>query len=139
MLRVPIAVLRRGGHCLQAIRESQRGSAASRYSRQRQHPVFAPRSKFLQTSARPGGKPLCTLTLKNAPQASGDGNLDLAVAPGCDKTIAALKLDGWMIEGVKLVLHGAGDRSLAFIDDGNDGFDKAPDETGKPLVMQRKP
>lgn len=89
--------------------------------------------------ARPGGKPLCTLTLKNAPQASGDGNLDLTVAPGCDKTIATLKLDGWMIEGVKLVLHGAGDRSLAFIDDGNDGFDRAPDEKGKPLVMQRKP
>lgn len=88
---------------------------------------------------RPGGKPLCTVTLNDEPQASGEGNLDLAVAPGCDKAIASLKLDGWMIEGVKLVLHGAGDRSLAFIDDGHDGFGKAPDETGKPLVMQRKP
>jgi hypothetical protein len=88
--------------------------------------------------APPGGKPLCTVTLTNAPQASGDGNLALSVAAGCDKTIAALKLDGWMNEGVELVLHGAGDKSLAFIDDGNDGFDKSPVQRGKPLVMRRK-
>ncbi len=58
--------------------------------------------------ARPGGKPLCTITLANEPQASGEGNLALTVADGCDKAIAALKLDGWMIEGVTLVLHGQG-------------------------------
>lgn len=89
--------------------------------------------------ARPGGKPLCTVTLKNEPQASGEGALALSAAPGCDKTIASLKLDGWGTSGVKLILSSAGKDRLAFIDDGNNGFEKAPDEKGKPLTMARKP
>ena len=46
--------------------------------------------------ARPGSQPLCRLTLSNRPQASGDGNLELAVAPGCDPAVTALNSTaGW--------------------------------------------
>jgi len=89
--------------------------------------------------ARPGGQPLCRLTLANRPQASGEGNLALTVAAGCDRSIATLGFDGWMIEGVAVVLHGSGDHSLAFIADGKGGFVKDPKEGGRPLAMTRTP
>ena len=89
--------------------------------------------------ARPGGPTLCRVTLANQPQASGEGNLSLSVARDCDAAIAGLKLDGWMIEGADLVLHGAGSRTLSFRADGKGGFAKAMKEGGKPLVMTRGP
>lgn len=76
--------------------------------------------------ARPGGPALCRLTLANRPQASGEGNLALTVAPGCDPAVTALKLDGWMVEGIALTLSGAGGHRLVFRADGKDGFIKAP-------------
>ena len=86
--------------------------------------------------ARPGGQALCRLTLANQPQASGEGNLALTVAPGCDPAVTALKLDGWMVEGIALTLSGPGGHSLVFHADGKDGFVKAPGQ-GKPLLMTR--
>jgi hypothetical protein len=91
------------------------------------------------TLSRPGGPPLCRITLANEPQASGEGNLSLTVAKECDPSIAGLKLDGWMIEGVDPVLHGAGNRTLSFRADGKGGFAKATKEGGRPLVMARTP
>jgi hypothetical protein len=91
------------------------------------------------TLARPGGPALCRVTLANQPQASGEGNLSLSLAKDCDPAIAGLKLDGWMIEGADLVLHGDGSRTLSFRADGKGGFAKAIKEGGKPLVMTKGP
>jgi Protease inhibitor Inh len=86
--------------------------------------------------ARPGGTALCRLTLADKPQASGEGNFALTVAAGCDPAVTALKLDGWMVEGIALTLSGPGGHSVIFHADGKDGFVKAPGQ-GKPLLMTR--
>jgi hypothetical protein len=55
--------------------------------------------------ARPGGQALCRLTIANQPQASGEGNLALTVAPGCDPAVTTLKLDGWSMPWYSRLLH----------------------------------
>jgi hypothetical protein len=86
---------------------------------------------------RPDGPVLCRLGLAEEPPPGGEESFALAVAPGCDPAVAALRLASWRIEGVALMLYGEEGRSLAFLADGSGGFRKAPREGGRPLLMLR--
>ncbi|MBX9931327.1 MAG: protease inhibitor Inh/omp19 family protein [Methylobacterium sp.] len=86
----------------------------------------------LWTMRRPGGTPLCAVTLGTEKQV-GEGGTVLAAAP-CDAAVAKLKLSRWQIEDFALMLYGGGDSSLRF-EPGPEGFVKA--EAGRPLEMVR--
>lgn len=87
---------------------------------------------------QPRGRGLCALTLKQE-LAAGAGALEqrfaLEIAPGCERSVAALGLAHWRLERELLVLGGqAGTLSFKREDDGR--WTKTPADN-RPLVLSR--
>jgi hypothetical protein len=89
------------------------------------------------TLQRPTGETLCTLVLKS--ERDGDGNASLSPVGDCAPAVAKLNLAVFSVEGFGLVLMSKEGASLSFDMLANGNFEKSPDDSGKPLLMIKKP
>lgn len=88
---------------------------------------------------RPDGEVVCRLQLLNRPPPGGEESFAIRVtAQGCQGAVMRLKLVSWRMEMLKLVLYGQDGASLRFVQTSS-GFAKAPEEGGRPLLMERAP
>lgn len=88
---------------------------------------------------RPDGEVVCRIQLLNRPPPGGEESFAVRVtAQGCQSAITRLKLVSWRMEMLKLVLYGLDGASLRLVQTSS-GFAKAPEEGGRPLLMERAP
>lgn len=80
------------------------------------------------------GAKICSLTLGNA--SAGEGNLALAVKPGCDAAIVRFGLAGWQMDRSELVLKGARNQTWRF-EEGDDKSWRRVPETRDSLSLVR--
>ncbi|MEI8146520.1 MAG: AprI/Inh family metalloprotease inhibitor [Alphaproteobacteria bacterium] len=89
---------------------------------------------------RPGQAALCTLTLRDD-LAPGIGLLEqrfvLTVAPGCERSIAALALGSWRLERELLLMYGAQNLVLSFKRETDGRWQKVPPDN-RPLTLEKR-
>jgi len=85
---------------------------------------------------RPNGPDLCEVTFSDK-IAGEDESRVLATAQNCDKALASLKLKSWTVEDFALMLYGGPEKSLR-LEPVVEGFEKAPGQGGKPLLLIKK-
>lgn len=88
---------------------------------------------------RPDGEVVCRIQLLNRPPPGGEESFAVRVtAQGCQSAVTRLKLVSWRMEMLRLVLYGLDGANLRFVQTSS-GFAKAPEEGGRPLLMERAP
>lgn len=88
---------------------------------------------------RPDGEVVCRIQLLDRPPPGGQESYAVRVVrEGCQGAVTRLKLASWRMEMLKLVLYGLDGNSLSFVQTPA-GFAKAPEEGGRPLIMERAP
>lgn len=95
---------------------------------------FAPDLVGAWVLRRPGGRPLCPLTLSRDPK-GGATELALRTGTPCDPAVARLRLNSARVEDDTLMLYGRPETSLRLEPSGPASFAKA--EGGRPLEMAR--
>jgi hypothetical protein len=79
-------------------------------------------------------KPLCKLTLSNAP--AGGESYKITVKPGCDASVAGIGLSTWRLDADGLLLSGSGG-SWRFSESDATSWERIPASTD-PLVLMRQ-
>lgn len=92
---------------------------------------------------RPNGPVICTLALRDRPEAGGQENRSrsygLELGPACDAAIKRLKLVSWRIEDLSLMLYGGDGEGLRFAQTAT-GFEKVTSsKSDRPLLLARQP
>lgn len=71
---------------------------------------------------QPGGKTVCRAMLSDKAPEGGEESYAVVIDKACDKSVSALKLGSWRIEGLNVVLYGTDGDSLVFAPTGKGTF-----------------
>lgn len=86
---------------------------------------------------RPDGEVVCRVQLLDQPPPGGQESFAVrVVTQGCQNAVTRLKLASWRMEMLRLVLYGMDGSVLRFLQTPT-GFAKAPEEGGRPLILER--
>lgn len=86
---------------------------------------------------RPGGMPICTVTLTDEPAGREREDRALKFEPGCDARVMKLQLIKWHVEAALLIMIGAETADLTLVPKADGRFIKAAKEGGLPLELVR--
>jgi hypothetical protein len=87
--------------------------------------------------ARGTGKPICSLTLANAPTGAGTTALALKLKPGCDPLVTRFAPTSWHVDQGELVLLSAHGQSWHFEENDANTWQRVP-ETPDPVLLVRQ-
>jgi Protease inhibitor Inh len=86
--------------------------------------------------ARSTGKPICVLTLANAP-VGGSDNLALKIKPGCDAQIVRFGPTSWRMDNGELILQAPRGQSWRFEENDPNTWQRLP-ESSDPILLVRQ-
>jgi len=87
--------------------------------------------------ARGTGKPICAVTLANAPTAPGADTLALKLKPGCDALVTRFGPISWRMDNGELVLSSARGQTWRFEENDPNTWQRVP-ETPDPVLLVRQ-
>lgn len=87
--------------------------------------------------ARGTGKPICMVTLANAPTAPGADTLTLKLKPGCDALVTRFGPTSWRMDNGELVLSSVRGQTWRFEENDLNTWERVP-ETPDPVLLVRQ-